>query len=253
VSRKTASIAAAIVCFLLLSAASCSTRQLFSESGAPKLTFAGDSITVQATDDINAHYGSTYDVGIHATIGYDANISAAAIRNDATVDIPDIEIINLGTNDSARVAEGVPSFGVPITLDSVLGDLDTFATEFPPSTCVIFVNVDAHNPRWGPTQAQTIDDHMAANPVMYPHVVDWNDALVPADFDKPDSPHPNAAGRAEMLSLEDAAVATCPSTTTTTSTPDTTTTTSTPDTTTTTSTPDTTTSTPDTTTSTSTP
>jgi lysophospholipase L1-like esterase len=223
---RVAFVAGAITCFMLLGASSCSTSQLFSGSGAPKLRFVGDSITYLATDDINAHYGANYDVSIDATVGFDTFLQSPTIHRDATTVVPDIEVIELGTNDAAHIAGGGPLFDAPpFNMGSVLRRFDTFATEFPPSTCVIFVNVNDHNPSWGRAEAYAIDEHMVMNPEMFPHVVDWNDALVPADFDQPDDPHPNAAGRQAMLSLEDAAIASCATASTTTSTTATTTTT----------------------------
>jgi lysophospholipase L1-like esterase len=213
----TCRVGGAVVCFLILGAASCSTNQPPLHNGKPIIQFDGDSITVQATADINAHYGTAYDVGINALVGTDTYIEAGEIGVEAA-ESPKVEIINLGTNDATRVGKtligtynGQPFVIEPAqTLADITGRFDTFATEFPASTCVIFVNVNTHNPSWGPANAQAIDDHLTANPTLFPHVVDWNAAWNASYFNTPDNPHPNETGRQALLALEDAAIASCP-------------------------------------------
>jgi hypothetical protein len=241
-----ARVAGALVCLLVLGAAKCSVAQLPTHSGTPILDFAGDSITVQSSDDINAHYSATYDVGINATVGNDVYLEANNIAAQAA-DPPSIEVINLGTNDAARITNGTSELGEPqATLAHTTAALDAFNAEFPSSTCVIFVTVNTHNPTWGPDAAQSINDHIRST---FTNIVDWDAAWSATYFDGTDNPHPNEVGRQALLALEDQAIASCPSTTTTTTT-STTTTTTTTEPTTTTSTPDTTTTDPTTTTST---
>src|SRR5262245_52253332 len=101
--RKLLLVAGAVGAFLLVSASSCATNQLLTGNGLPTLEFAGDSITVQATAAINAHYASNYDVAIHAIVG-----GGAATSNGSNVNIsnwvaeqaatdPAAEVINIGT------------------------------------------------------------------------------------------------------------------------------------------------------------
>jgi hypothetical protein len=206
-------LAATVGAFLLLSASSCSVSQPFISSGTPKLQFVGDSITVQSAADINAHFGGSYNTAIEATTGADTYTQAANVTAEAQLD-PAVEIINLGTNDAGRINSAwtttingqLVTIEPQQTLADVTGRLDTFAGEFPASTCVVFVTVNAHNPSWAPANAQAINDHIR---VSYPHIVDWDAAWQPSYFDKPDNPHPNAAGRQELLALEDQAIADC--------------------------------------------
>jgi lysophospholipase L1-like esterase len=202
-----ARVAGAVVCVLILGA-SCATNQPPLHNGKPIIQFDGDSITFQSTADINAHYGSTYDVGINALVGTDTYIEAGQIGAEAA-EAPSVEIINLGTNDANRIDAGPTNLEPAQTLADVTGRLDTFATEFPSTTCVIFVNVNTHNPSWSPVNAQAIDDHFAANPTLFAHVVDWNGAWQASYFGTPDNPHPNETGRQALLALEDAAIAGC--------------------------------------------
>jgi lysophospholipase L1-like esterase len=209
-TRKDASlirVAGVMVAFLVLSAASCTTQQAFSGSGSPTLQFVGDSITVQSTADINRHYGSTKDVAIDATVGVDTYIMAKDIAAQAQQS-PDIEVINLGTNDAAHI-ENPPSYERGLTVAQVTARLDTFAAEFPSSTCVIFVTVNTHtSSTWGPAFAQEIDAHIRA---AYPHVADWDAAWRPEFFDQAGGVHPNESGRQALLAVEDHALAGCPS------------------------------------------
>lgn len=209
-------VVGAVVCFLLLGASSCTTDQPVTGNGNPKLEVVGDSITVQSTADLNAHFGTTYDVGIHAVFGSDTFIMAPNVRADAATS-PTVEIIDLGTNDSARLGLAITGTkdGQPIviepaqTIDDIDGRLDSFAAEFPASTCVVFVTVNTHNPSWGPANAQAIDDHLRGDPTLFPHLADWDEAYSPTYFDGSDTPHPNEAGRQALLGLEDAAIASC--------------------------------------------
>lgn len=202
-------IAVAVGVALLVGAASCSTSQPFSNSGLPKIQFVGDSITHAAAGAINARYGATQDVAIEATIGLDTYFQAPKIADQAALS-PDVEVINLGTNDAHRMDEAWVLNGTVIepqqTLADVTGRLDTFAAEFPASTCVVFVTTNTHNPSWSPANALAIDDHIRAS---FPHVADWDVAWQASYFDVPDDPHPNAVGREALLTLVDEAIATC--------------------------------------------
>lgn len=172
----------------------CWTKQPFTDKPGPRLGFVGDSITWQSTTDINAHYPDS-NVAIHAIVGGDTMIDSAWVAADA-ISVPDVEVINLGTNDARRVEAG------QVSMTDVLARFDQFAAIFP---CVVFVTVDTHNPSWAPADAQTINDHLRT----FPHVADWDATLTPADFDSLDDPHPNETGRQELLSTIDAAKALC--------------------------------------------
>jgi hypothetical protein len=213
-------VAGAVACFLILGAASCNTNQPVSGNGSPTLKFIGDSITVQSTPDINAHYGGTYDIGIHAVLGIDTYLMAHNVTADAESP-PAVELINLGTNDALRLGTAITGTkdGQPIvieaaqTISDIDGRLDAFATEFPASTCLVFVTVNSHNPSWGPANAQAMNDHLRGDPTLFPHLADWDAAWQASYFDTADTPHPNETGRQALLALEDQAIAGCPTTT----------------------------------------
>ncbi len=194
IERKIRAVVVGLVLASGLSA--CTTHQLFDAmSSNPKLQFDGDSITVQATNDIDAHYGGTYNVAIEATVGTDTLAQMGNVVAQAAL-VPDVEIIDLGTND-ARTGKAVAD---------VLARLDQMAAAFSPATCVIFVTTNSHNPSWGPAEAAEIDAHERST---FAHVADWDAVLVPADFPNVDNPHPNAVGRQHMLQVEDDAIAGC--------------------------------------------
>ena len=69
------------------------------------------------------------------------------------------------------------------------------------------VTVNTHNPSWTPAAAQAINDHVRAMPRIV--VADWDQALVPTDFDAADNPHPNETGRQHLIAVEDAAINRC--------------------------------------------
>jgi hypothetical protein len=53
--------------------------QPFAESTKPRLSFVGDSITVESAADINAHFQNRYNVAIYATVGRDTYLEAAVV------------------------------------------------------------------------------------------------------------------------------------------------------------------------------
>jgi hypothetical protein len=93
-----------LVAAVLLLGACDIVSQKFANTGAPKLQFAGDSITYQATADINAHYRGPYDVAIDGFSGYDTYQMAGIVATEATL-APAVEVINLGTNDAIRIGQ----------------------------------------------------------------------------------------------------------------------------------------------------
>ncbi|MDQ1478598.1 MAG: GDSL-like Lipase/Acylhydrolase family [Actinomycetota bacterium] len=192
-------VARAVVLFaacLALPAWSCSTTQSIVGDGRPTLQFVGDSITFQSTDDINAHYGTAHDVGIWAIVGATTLEAAAEVAVEAKAG-PDIEVINLGTNDAHTETA--------TELAGTLSRLKAMRSEFRASTCVVWVTINENNPTWGPENARTINALLRT----FAHVADWAAANVPADFPRADTPHPNETGRQHLLAIEDRAIAGC--------------------------------------------
>jgi hypothetical protein len=180
------------------------TDQPFTDSPLPKLQFEGDSITHQSAPDTYRHYTPRFNVAIRAQVGTTTTLEERNIEDQSDIP-PDVEVINLGTNDAVSVQRGVT------TLDNVLGRFTRIASEFPPNTCMVLVTVNTHNPTWAPTFAQAINDRLAQLATTRPHTVlaDWNGAWQPSFFNQPDSPHPNERGRRAMLAVEDRAIAQC--------------------------------------------
>jgi hypothetical protein len=195
-----------------------SITQKFSNTGQPKVQFEGDSITYRSTPDINRRFRDRYDVAIQATIGVSAasewkNIVAqSALR-------PDIEVVNLGTNDAARVGEAVAGDvnGKHVTvvpaqaLDQTLDRFDAVVAKFPPSTCLVFVTVTTHNPTWGPDNARVINERLKELARRRDGMVlaDWDAAWQASYFDDADDPHPNETGRRALLNIEQEAIDKC--------------------------------------------
>jgi hypothetical protein len=189
---------------MMVTAASCSQK---SPSPKPRLDIVGDSIAFESTADIHAHFDGHYRVKVTATFGFTTWRQQFAVAADAA-DPPAKEIIELGTNDAVRIDHPSPTGdGPPPTLADVTGRLDTFAREFPKSTCVIFVTVSTHNPTWSPANAHAIDDHIRSR---FAHVADWDRAWKPSYFDTAGDPHPNESGRQALLALVDTALDDCP-------------------------------------------
>ena len=214
-------IGAALAAFPLLGA-SCSVDQTFTNSGLSKIQFEGDSITVQSTDDINAHFGAGYDVAVNAYTGATAYERMSSIAADAASN-PQVAVINLGTNDAGAVVTGrtlMPG-GVTVPWDpiepiaNVETRLDTIAADFSPA-CVVFVTINtADAPFYGSiapaalANAEAINTHIRSMPGI--QVADWDANLQASYFDSSAAaPHPNEAGRQELLTLEDQAISRCP-------------------------------------------
>ena len=205
-------VGAGLLLFPLLGA-SCATEQVPSGSGMPVLQFDGDSITVIATSDLNAHYGANYDVGIAAITGWDTYLDGPT-KNDIVgqvAEAPRIEVINLGTNDMARIGVGLPSLNEPPqSLADVEANLAGDVAAFPASTCVIVTTINSHdeNPTWDSTgSVVTFDNWIRAT---FPHVADWDAAYKDSYFNGLGQPHPNEAGLQALIATYDHAIATCP-------------------------------------------
>jgi hypothetical protein len=212
-----------------LMGASCAVTVPFQNTGAPKIQFIGDSITVGSTNDIVAHYGGSYDVAIDAYSGATAYEQMSSASTAAGLH-PAIAVINLGTNDA-----GVVLTGRTLTINGVTGPwdpvesitavevrLDTMAAEFAPA-CVIVVTVNSQDAAWYGGNPDAIANVVALNAHIrsMPGVVvaDWDAVVQPSDFDVTagvsGAPHPNETGIQALLALEDQAIGQCPATSTT--------------------------------------
>ena len=176
----------------------------------PSIEFFGDSITASASAELRAQFGSNYRVGIVAYGGaptsWLTNMIDAAAKTP-----PDVVVINLGTNDAycrPGLCNGDQYYlPRPVFNEAAVNDrLDSFFRVFPAKTCVIFVNINTHNPSWGPKNAALINAHLAK----FPRVVDWDGAWTPSWFYSVDDSHPNAAGRRALAALIAVKVTTCP-------------------------------------------
>jgi lysophospholipase L1-like esterase len=113
---------------------------------------------------------------------------------------PDVEIIELGTNDANHIADPLPKqLAGSRTVAQVNARLDLFDALFAASTCVVFVTVNTHNPSWHPRYGRAINDHIRAK---FAHVADWDAAWKASYFAVPDDPHPNAAGRQALITVD---------------------------------------------------
>jgi hypothetical protein len=191
----------------------CAVSLAYRHNGKPRLQFDGDSVTAGASNDILAKWGDQYDIAINALVGTTTTIEAHSVRIESRLE-PSVAVIELGTNDAICPSDPTNGLcGFPVSAGyvskGVTGRLQTFADEFPKSTCVIFVVPDDHNPSWGPAQVKVIDAYERAH---FAHLADWQAAYRPSYFDTPDQPHPNEKGRQALLSLIDHAMKGCPKT-----------------------------------------
>lgn len=159
----------------------------------PKLAISGDSITVLATHALVDEFRPNFNISIHARIGISTGGMSSGIAEDAR-ERPDVEIISLGTNDvrctDARGC-GVGFYRIPqFNAATVETRLDSFAAEFPATTCVVFVTINTHNPSWNPAGARKLNTYLRTKS----HVLDWDAMWKSGYFDEADSPHPNAVG-----------------------------------------------------------
>jgi len=214
VNRRTL-LAAGVTGLLVLPllGASCVTTQPPAGTGQPIIQFEGDSITVLATSDIDAHYASDHDVGINALWGWDTWLDGPTSQPilAQVAESPAVEVVNLGTNDIARIGAGWPARGEPSgTLADAESRLRGIVDAFGPTTCVVVTTIDSHdeNATWDPTgSAAAFDDWIRAT---FAHVADWDAAFDPSYFDTAGQPHPNELGIQALIATYDRAIATCP-------------------------------------------
>lgn len=163
-----------------------------------------------STAELLDQFKREYRVGINATGGAPTSWYAEAIARNARTP-PDVIVIDLGSNDAyctPRRCPNEPPYIPRPDFDEVTVDatLNGFRSAYPASACVIFVNINTHNPTWGPENARLVDAYLAT----FPRVVDWNDAWQPDWFSQPDDPHPNLAGQRALARLVATQVAACP-------------------------------------------
>jgi GDSL-like Lipase/Acylhydrolase family len=212
--RRLAVCALAVVAMFAVLGNSClSTIQRYmGPANAPKLYIDGDSITYQATTELDDQFESDYRVAID---GYSGNTSKQMFRQAqaAAPTAPDVAIIELGTND--------PHFGM--TIDESATWLESINAVFPSTTCVIFVTPWSGTIDRPAGSLAAIDNFERAT---FARVADWDAAVTPDDYVNGDGVHPNSVGRLHLAQVEAAAVAACATPPTTTTTSDSTTTTS---------------------------
>ena len=179
-----------------------------SDRTKPKLGFRGDSITVKATPALLKEFSGTFNIAIHATTGFVVDQATRGAALDAEKK-PQVEVINLGTNDlTCQKAGGcgtgflrVPQFDAA----RVNRQLDAIEAKFPATTCVVFVTINTHNPSWNPVGARELNAHIRTKA----HVLDW-DAMWKPTYTAPDDPHPNAVGQMAFATALRHTVEGCP-------------------------------------------
>jgi len=192
--------ALALVAALALATTSCS------HSGPPRplprLQFLGDSITVLAAPQIHARFDGRFDVDIDAYIG----ITTSEMIDNAKVTAagsPKVVVVNLGTNDVGCTRRELACPG-PYSPAQTEANLRSIAAAFPPSTCVVFVDLNTHVLHR--SEAEALNRYLHAT---FPHVVDWDAAYQRSWFTSSIDPHPNDAGRARLAELVDEAISAC--------------------------------------------
>ena len=107
-----------VACLLVATCASCKSIQ-----------FIGDSITAQSQADLHAHYDGKYGTSVIEYVGADAWFFKDLVAQQAAKP-PNIEVINLRTNDANRTVTPNPPEPVQ-AIDDILGRLDTFRASSP--------------------------------------------------------------------------------------------------------------------------
>jgi len=168
----------------------------------PRLQVLGDSITVLSAPQLHERFDRRYDVDIDAFVGVTTAGMVDAARTAATAH-PEVVVVNLGTNDVGCVRREWSCTG-PYSAAQTEANLETIATAFGPSACVIFVDLNTHVLHR--TDAEALNRFIHAT---FPRVVDWAGAYQRSWFSSPIDPHPDAAGRAHLVDLIDRAVSAC--------------------------------------------
>lgn len=182
----------------------------FDKSGGakPKLAIRGDSITVRATADLLKEFSGSFNVAIHATTGFVVGQTINGFTLDAA-EKPQVEVINLGTNDVRCSKAGGCGTGFlkahQFSAVRVDKQLDMIAAKFPATTCIVFVTINTHNPSWNPTGARELNAHIRTKA----HVLDWDAMWKPA-YTALDDPHPNAVGQMALAKALRHTVDGCP-------------------------------------------
>jgi hypothetical protein len=197
----------AVAMFSLLGMSCGATSQPYvGPAGAPKLYVVGDSITYQATDDLNAQFQSAYQVRIDGSSGASSQYMSSRAQA-AAASGPDVAVVELGTNDP------VPLYGLTLAQSETW--LETIDGWFPLTTCVVFVTPWSGTVSRPPGALAAIDQFERST---FARIADWDAAATPDDYAGGDGIHPNSSGRQHLMQVEAAAVATCPPSTSTTTT-----------------------------------
>lgn len=181
----------------------------FAGSG-PTVAMAGDSITFWSTSAINAALASKYRYSVTGVNGYETEAAKWIIDGYAPLK-PDVFVMDLGTNDSGRIARGTTTLAdyesrVLAFVDELRGScfvVTTITTHVTSATSDI---ADARN-----AAARDINDWLHAT---FPNnVIEWDttvaDALASGTVYLPDEIHPNGVGQKALASLVTSAAGRC--------------------------------------------
>jgi hypothetical protein len=183
---------------LLLAACNIVFQPYEGPTNAPRLYVGGDSITADSVNDINAHFQSSFQVRIDGWSGASSERMAPNTQ-DAAASMPDVAVIELGTND--------PTPYYNMTLDQSETWLEQINSYFAPSTCVIFVTPWHGTIQRPPGSLEAIAQFER---VAFPRLADWDQAATAADYTGGDGIHPNATGLLHLVQVEATAIAGCP-------------------------------------------
>jgi lysophospholipase L1-like esterase len=180
-------------------------------TGLPSVALIGDSITEMSVAELTGQLAGRWDLSIDGRSGYtiaDQLPAARALADDQPTQV----VINLGSNDVARVTSS----------DQPRSELEEMVGLFPTARCVHLVTVNEGITWNGLSFAvgasavnEAIADIAAADTRVT--VVDWSGAVSAADDDgRPDGAvlsddvHPTDVGRRLLAELYDQALSSCP-------------------------------------------
>jgi hypothetical protein len=156
----------------------------------PRVSVIGDSITFLSEGAIHAALDSDHDVVVNGIPGIKVAGQLAAARQ-AALERPDVVVINLGTNDVLSQREPA----------DVTHDLQATASEFGPTSCVVFVNLTTLVSNADFEQRATAVNRWISGQF---HVADWNSVVTeagPLANVTTDTVHPTEHGQALLAQL----------------------------------------------------
>jgi lysophospholipase L1-like esterase len=190
-------VAAAVLVGAVVPACSSVTR--------PKAILVGDSISALGARPISGEIGAAgWRVTIDAESGVTTSQAMPALGKAAVASV-DANVVELGTNDSHRLASG--DLDGPTAAANIAAALDLFG-----SRCIIWVNVDADPSRPGGPGGAIFNAALAAEAVRRPnlHVADMNAILASSPgLLAGDQVHFTAAGSTALGQLIAREVARC--------------------------------------------